>query len=256
MSSIQYGRGEILKNLLKININNMKYVTHLSLFFLFACILNACSSTPEKQPAEWPKWRDLALPVGQIYTLDSDNSQISLVVLKEGPLANKGHNHVISVEQMTGRLVWARLRTASRFRIEFPVNQLRVDDPKLRLMDPQTFDTTPNDKAIRGTQDNLLGNKLLDAETYPVISIEGIYLQGEFPNIHIESLISIKGGLFTQIIPVDVVANGTVIDVSAGFELRQSELGIKPFSVFGGALRVSDTLKFTVQLHFVSDTGH
>lgn len=48
--------------------------------------------------------------------------------------------------------------------------------------------------------------------------------------------------------PAAVVQQGDVINVIAGFRIRQTDFGLAPFSILGGGLQVRDAIDIRVRL--------
>jgi hypothetical protein len=109
------------------------------------------------------------------YVVDAASSDIHWLVYKAGAFARLGHNHVVSVGQLTGN-VTVNLENPERsaFGIEFPVTELVVDDPTLRRGLGEEFESVPTADDIAGTRTNMLSERVLQGVQFPAIRITGI----------------------------------------------------------------------------------
>jgi polyisoprenoid-binding protein YceI len=125
-----------------------------------------------------------------------------------------------------------------------PLDRLTVDETALRAA--AGFDTQPSKEAIEGTRNNMLG-KVLDAEHYP-FALVNITLAGAKPDT-LNVALTLHGVTRNREVPVtfEKTADG-MLSVSGKMRFNQSDFGIKPFSVLGGALLVLDQLdlQFTI----------
>src|SRR5690606_12754790 len=80
----------------------------------------------------------------ELYEIDADASEIYWLVYKgDGAISQRlGHNHVVSVGELTGRVLVQPSLEQSRFEMEIPVEALVVDDAELRAKESDKFDST------------------------------------------------------------------------------------------------------------------
>jgi hypothetical protein len=181
---------------------------------------------------------------GERYEIDLDQSDIHWLVYKAGALARAGHNHVISVGELAGDVHVAPVLAESRFEIEIPVASLVVDDPALRAQEGEEFSSVPSTDDIEGTRRNMLGEKVLDAKEYPTLRIEGVGPVGAPGEQELHLTIGLLGRSIPLTVPTDVRLEGDTLYASGQFTVTHEELGMKPFSVFLGALQVADPMDF------------
>src|SRR5690606_31392876 len=84
-----------------------------------------------------------------------------------------GHNHVVSVGDLTGQVLLHPQIEQSQFEMEIPVDRLVVDDPELRAREGEEFSSAPSADDVAGTRRNMLSDAVLDAEQYPLLRITG-----------------------------------------------------------------------------------
>ena len=214
--------------------------------------LAACQTSPpaaEKPPISAPITEPGTIPAGvrELHVVPED-SLLQILVHRGGAMARLGHNHVIASHELTGTLYVTDVATQTRFDISFPVDDLTVDEPQLRELAGPDFPPNVPQSARDGTHVNLLSDALLDAARYPTIRLRAIDVIEAADGYDMGVEISIKDQVRTVRVPVTVERSGGVMKASGEFPLKQSELGLKPYSFGMGALVVLDDMqvKFSV----------
>jgi polyisoprenoid-binding protein YceI len=123
-----------------------------------------------------------------------------------------------------------------------------VDAPLPRGEEGEEFSAHVSDQARKGTRDNMLGPDVLDALHYPEIRIESDSLVGPRWNPSVTAHITVRGNRSELQFPAAVIEQSGSLTVIAAFHVLQSDLGIKPYSVLGGAIRVRDAIEIRVRL--------
>lgn len=162
-------------------------------------------------------------------------------------MARFGHNHVI-IGQVRGELGVSDSVAATGFRFEIPVESLEVDASASRSEEGGEFAAAVSDQARKGTRDNMLGSDVLDAANYPFIRIESVSLVGPRWNPQVTARITVRGKTSELEFPAAVFEQPGSLTVIASFRVLQSDLGMQPFSVLGGAIRVRDAIDIRVRL--------
>lgn len=222
-------------------------ITPFVLLFLTACATGTrlkplesrdAAKAPAVQPAE-----------GVFYRVLPDQSWLKVLVFRSGALANLGHNHVLRFVGLDGEVVapvdgqhhgWAA--------IAVDVDKVVIDNPDDRSQAGERFSTVPSEKDIAGTRGNLLGPKVLGAEQHPQIRLE---IQGMAPVADGEPVrVTVSlGELVRELtVPVKIELGEGRLAATARFALSQTDLGMTPFSVLGGALSVADVLELELRL--------
>lgn len=219
---------------------------------LFLCLgLTACPR-PVQPPAPTTSVPEPAPPAPEagatLYQIDSQASVLHIHVFRGGAFARLGHNHVVSSKSITGR-VWMRPQlSASGFELSFPVASLIVDDPQARRAAGSDFPPDIPDADKEGTRKNMLREAVLDAENYPTVTVRSIAVAGSLPAATITARVTIKNATRDVSVPTNIVVNGDRLSASGEFSIRQTDFGIKPFSVALGALQVQDELRVRFDL--------
>jgi polyisoprenoid-binding protein YceI len=179
------------------------------------------------------------------YSVDGSKSEIHWLIYKAGSLARLGHNHVISVADLTGRAtVDPSDPSKSRFELQFPVTSLVVDDPKLRAELGADFSSVPKPDDIAGTRKNMLGEKVLDADKHQTIRVTGVGPTGKADAQTLKITVELLGRSVDLTVPAHVTIDADTLSANGEFDLTHTALGMEPFSVMLGALQVADGMKF------------
>ena len=214
---------------------------------LCALALSACQALPPATMAPTAAPGVPANPQGRHYVIDPQASEIRLLVYRDGPMARVGHNHVM-VGRVEGEIRAADTAAASGFSIEIPVDSLQVDAPALRAEEGADFAAAVSDQARKGTRDNMLGPDVLDAAHYRLIRIESDALRGPRWNPDVNARITVRGRTSDVTFPAAVFEQRDTLTVIAAFRVLQTDLGMKPYSILGGALSVRDAIDVRIRL--------
>ncbi|HET8883208.1 MAG TPA: YceI family protein [Solimonas sp.] len=220
-----------------------------------ALALGACQSAPS-QPTGNAALEYAAAPVsgGVVYRLQPDASQTTIYVYRAGRAARFGHNHLLTVPQLEG-WVWIpddRLN-ASRFSLRFRLDQLQVDDPALRAATGGGFATPRSADDIAGTRSNLL--KSLDADRYPWVVLNAVAISGEWPLAVADVAVTLHGVTQVRRVVLRIEHDARMLQASGRFAVRQSDFGITPFAILGGALAVDDTVAIDFTVRATTDSA-
>jgi hypothetical protein len=184
------------------------------------------------------------------YRVDSLASQVLILVYRDGPMARLGHNHVMSVHQLSGEVVVPKEPADSTFTFEFPVAAMTVDEPALRATLGEDFKAPVDATSIDGTRGHMLGEKLLNASRFPVIRLSSGPLRPEGDHWIVTLDISVHDHDSAVDVPVALTTTPAELDASGEFDLTHAQLGLTPYSVGLGALRVAETIH--VRFHVVA----
>lgn len=183
------------------------------------------------------------------YEVIGSESLVVVLAYRGGPLASFGHNHVITSRSMTGFIQVGEPLTTSTFELHLPVAGFTVDDPALRNGRGPDFAPAVPDAAREGTRENMLGKALLDAAEFPEIAIRSVALSGGPADFIARLDVTLRGGHHPLEVPVTVEQrDADRLQAHARFPVTQTSLGLAPFSVMLGALRVEDRLDVEVDL--------
>jgi hypothetical protein len=218
--------------------------------------VSACVTRQVAPPVTGPAPAARLVPsplVGHPFDVIAAESRLIVLVYRAGPLAALGHNHVIACRCLSGTIYLPRDRMRASFDLHLAVTQLTVDDPALRAAE-HSADFPPDvaQSARQGTRHNMLGAAQLNAASYPDIELRSAGLRsspdGERADIVVQVLVRLGGEWHSVQVPMRYEIRGGRITASGGFPLRQTDLGLTPFSALGGGLQVRDDMKVWLRL--------
>src|SRR5262245_26805116 len=152
---------------------------------------------------------------GREYSVDAAKSDIHWLVFKAGSLSRLGHNHVVSVANLTGTVMVDGADPAkSRFDLQFQVASLVVDDPKLRMGLGADFSSLPSADDIAGTRKNMLGEKVLDANKHQAIRVTGVGPTGKGDAQTMQITVELLGRSVDLTVPTKVTIDGDTLSAS------------------------------------------
>jgi len=232
---------------------------------LLGATLAACQlppHVPAAPPAQATPTPPVTAPrLGTPYDVVPQASLLVILVYRAGALASAGHNHVIASHELTGTLYVPPDVTRSSFELHLPVTTLTVDEAPLRAQQPGAdFPPDVSEGAKEGTRRNMLGAALLDAEHNPEILLRGAASASPTAPSGAASAASdtravvarvestIRGQQHTFSVPLCYRLGDGVLTATGEFPLRQSELGLTPFSAMLGALQVQDEMRIRLRV--------
>ena len=209
----------------------------LGLFLLSGSVATASSlapavpgpapAAPSADPLSW--YRTAREPV---YRIDSGRSLIAVTVRRGGPLSRLGHDHVVASRNVEGYAA----PSAGRADFQFRLDELTVDEPELRKV--AQLDTVPSAAAIAGTRANM--RRVLEAERYPMVQLHAERMAGDKERLQLA--VSLHGVTRSYEVPTRIETSPGELTASGELRLLQTDFGIKPMSVMGGAIAVEDPI--------------
>ena len=211
--------------------------------------IGACQPKPLPPTAPTPEPRGAADTTGAIrYAVDGAASAVHILVYRGGAMARLGHNHVVSSKDLGGTLLLSRDLADSRLELTLPAATLEVDDAQARAAEGEEFAADVPQDAREGTRQNLLRAAVLDADHYPMITLQSVAISGTHGNPSLIMRITIKGTARDVPVLATVQQRNDLLVAEGEFAILQTDFGIVPFSVALGALQVQDRLliKFSI----------
>ena len=203
-------------------------------------------------PAERVAPGAAAAPAGRHFRIDAARSEVRILVYRAGALARLGHNHVLLARDLAGELWLPPDPAAARFAVSFPVAALAIDEAGARAEEGEEFALEPSAADIAGTRRNLEGPAVLDAARYPEVRLEGGGGR-DGAGLTARTRITVRDHTAELEVPVEVAGASGEVVVRGGFPVNQTALGLVPFSVGLGAIRVRDELAVRFRLVAVAD---
>jgi hypothetical protein len=209
---------------------------------LVALILAGCAPllrepapAPAALPADFPEayYRDALAQGKPVLRVDPAESLVVIEVRRSGSLARLGHDHVVASREVVGYVA----PDEGRADLVVALARLAVDEAALRA--EAGFDTQPSESDIEGTRANML-EKVLEAEKFPfaLIGVSGAGTgQGE---VTLSVVITLHGITRTLQVPAEIEADAEKMSVTGRLSFEQTDFGITPYSLLGGAIAVQN----------------
>jgi hypothetical protein len=217
---------------------------------LSGCVMRRVAPPAPRQPAAAPVPSPLA---GRPFDVIAAQSRLIVLVYRAGALAALGHNHVIACRCLSGTIYLPRDPLRTGFDLRITVTQFTVDDPAVRAAE-HSADFPPDvpQSARQGTRHNMLGAALLNAAKYRDIELRSVAVRaspdGKRGDIIAQMLLRLDGEWHSIAVPARYQIRNDEIVASGEFPLKQTDLGLTPFSALRGALQVSDGMKVWLRL--------
>jgi hypothetical protein len=190
---------------------------------------------------------------GKLYRVDGSRSELRILVYRAGPLARLGHNHVVVNRSLSGAVNLADAPDASEFRLIVPVAGFVVDDAQARREEGSDFDAEVPAEAKAGTLQNMRSAAVLDADEFPLITVNSVAFSAPAAAAGADSMvatvaISVAGHESKIEVPFTAQWDSNHLSAGGSSQIRQSALGLTPYSLMLGALQVQDamTIKFKI----------
>ncbi len=190
-----------------------------------------------------------AAPAGyRRYRVVAAESEVRVLVYRDGPMARLGHNHVLRSQALEGDIDLGDKGQDPRISLVVPVASFTVDQADLRQEEGEDFPGVVEDTAIAGTRKNLLSEALLDGARFPEIRLTSRQLAGSAPDYTMTVAVEVKGATHELLVPVRVEQRENELRATGAFTATHVELGLTPFTVMGGLLSVRDEIKLRFRI--------
>ena len=216
-------------------------------FLPFMLALSAgCAAPPQVQPAAAPPARAAQTLPHEAW--DVVSSRLEVRVYRDGPMLQLGHNHVITSDAIDGVIELREPRPQSGFTLELPLASLVVDDPAARAAAGTEFASPVPEKDRAGTVRNMLGPAVLDAARQAVLHLTADGISGGPVEYVARVRVGLRGEERVIDVPLALSFEGDRLRIHASMRLHHADLGLVPFSVALGALRVRDDIEVDCRL--------
>ena len=220
----------------------------LSLLLLIAA---GCAAPPREEapraPAA-PAPTGIEEPATPAETWTVVGSQLAVRVYRDGPMQKLGHNHLVTSDAMSGEIRLRKPLADSRFELRLPLESLVVDDPAARAAAGAAFSAPVPEKDREATRQNMLGEKLLDAARQGEMRLAAESISGTPGHYEARLRVSLGGEEHTIAAPFTVRVEGDRLTARADFHLKHADLGLEPFALALGALKVRDDFEVDLTL--------
>jgi hypothetical protein len=217
---------------------------------VFVATLTGCVSQvvapPEQgkgEPAEFAGsyYRALLAQGKPVFRVDTARSIVVIEVRRAGSLARLGHDHVVASHDLEGFVA----PDEGRADLWAPLDTLTVDEAALRAK--AAFETEPSAQDIAGTRNNMMG-RVLETDRHPFALIAVSDLGSGGSSIRLRIDITLHGTTRSLETDAEFERSEDELSVSGLMSIDQSEFGIVPLSVLGGAIAVQDRLNMSYRI--------
>jgi polyisoprenoid-binding protein YceI len=161
--------------------------------------------------------------------IDVEHSRVTIRAFKSGLFSALAHDHEINAPLHSGRID----SSAPSVELRFDVRSLKVLDPELSAADRVKV------------QQTMLSDKVLDAERFSEIIFRSQTVKSLGENrFQVEGELTLHGVTRSIMVPVSLASGrytGTV-------KLKQTEFGITPVKLFGGAVKLKDVVEISFDI--------
>ncbi len=201
---------------------------------LSACAPQVREAPRPEAPPEFPHgfYEQAAAQGKPVLRIDPASSVVVLTVRRGGSLARFGHDHVVASHGIQGYVA----PEAGRADLYVALDGLQVDEPALRA--EAGLDTQPSEADIEGTRANMR-EKVLETGRFPFALIHAT--SGAPGTLAVE--LTLHGARRSFEVPAKLEKQGEDLAVQGRFAFNQSDFGITPFSILGGAVQVQDRVE-------------
>jgi hypothetical protein len=214
----------------------------------FALLLAACGSPPARARAAHPPPDVPALPVATAYRIESSRSELRLLVYRAGVMAALGHDHVVVNRALEGWVSPAAPLSAAAFFLNIPASRFSVDEAAVRAQEGADFSAVVGEDAKAGTLHNMLSPAILDAQNHASITVQSVSIGPAPQGAEATVRVSVAGHESRLVVPFSLETSAGRLHVQAAFTVRQTALGLTPFTALLGALRVEDQVRVKLDL--------
>jgi polyisoprenoid-binding protein YceI len=175
-----------------------------------------------------------------LYVIDPAASRFTVQAFATGLLSAFGHNPTIGIRDYAGEIQFV----PDTFEKAFV--RLKVQTSAMDVLDEMKNDD-------RKKLEQEMYERVLDVNRFPAAVFESTQisvqkLDNGQCNGRVVGELSFHGVTRTHTFAVRATDMGTLLRISGDFPLHQSDYGIKPVSIAGGAIRLKDELKFKFEI--------
>jgi len=176
-----------------------------------------------------------------LFAIDPASSIVVIEVRRAGSLARLGHDHVVASHDVQGFVA----PNQGEADLYVPLDRLSVDEPSLRA--EAGFDTAPTEADIAGTRRNMQ-TRVLEVGRHPFAQVSFRHARPTAADDVGDVAISLHGVTHLVRLPLEIESKDDEIVVSGSVSLKQSDYGITPLSILGGAIQVADEVRLRFRI--------
>jgi hypothetical protein len=215
----------------------------------FLLLFVGCALPPRQAPTTpAPEVPPPAAAAEPSETWNVVSSHLEVRVYRDGPMQKLGHNHFITSNALEGFIALRKPLTKSGFELRLPLESLVVDDPDARSGAGDDFANPVPEKDREATRHNMLGDAVLDVAKQAVLRLTAEELSGEPGSYRARVHVGLRGEERVVSVPFTLTIDGGKLTAHGNFKLTHADLGLVPFSVALGVLRVREDFAVDLRL--------
>lgn len=191
-------------------------------------------------------WSTALVAQPTTYAVNSAESYIHIYTGTAGIFEMFSHRHLVAITRIQGEVSITPEESSAHLIVQ-PEDFL-VDDnaERARAADPEYREPVSEDIQT-DTKTNMLGDRQLHADRYPEIRVD-IQLDRLSATPILDVTVHILGREQHLQIPAILDVDEQHVWATGYFELSHSDLGIEPYTAFGGLLRVAEGLRMQFKI--------
>jgi polyisoprenoid-binding protein YceI len=179
---------------------------------------------------------------GGAYSIDSQESKVEIHVSKEGAFKAFGHDHLVAVKQVSGQAQFDPKK------IDQSSVHLRISTKSITVIDPGE-----SEKDRRDVQATMESDKVLDVAkfleiTFTSNSVAEAKKTSDGWELTLSGNLKLHGVEQPVSFPLHVHVDHNELRGQGEISILQTDYGITPVKVGGGAVKVKDKLKITFNI--------
>ncbi len=183
------------------------------------------------------------------YVLDGGRSDLYVQADKDPSsfASALAHDHVVQATAWRGTVHWDAANVgACRIDISVPVGNLRNDDPAFRKK--LGYTTEPSGETRDEIRLAMHDKGQLNLAAFPDIKYVSSRCESSGDLVNVTGTLTIRGVGAAVMVPMKVVATSGDFAASGKFTVNTTAFGFQPYTAFGGAVKVLNALRFTVDV--------
>lgn len=179
---------------------------------------------------------------GGAYSMDPQQSKLEIHVSKEGAFKVFGHDHLISAQQVSGQAQFDPQKIAQSS------VRLRISTKSITVIDPGE-----SEKDRHEVQATMEGEKVLDVSKFPEITftsngVSAAKKTSDGWELTLAGKLNLHGVEKPVSFPLHIHTDANELHGQGEISVLQTDYGITPVKVGGGAVKVKDKLKITFNI--------
>lgn len=211
----------------------------------FAATLVVCAAAQETPTPEAPAPAAVVVPPVPRYRLDPARSVVAVIARNDtaAPAARLGRDVAVRAADFQGEVAWSTTDAkACLVDITVPIASLAVDTASSLVGGAWTA------ADVATTTENLRSSRLLDMTGFPTATFHAASCSGTSGRVKVTGALTVRGQSTPLTLWLDVRADEGSFSAKGSVTVTHASLGLPPWTMVGGAVRVADPLRIVVDV--------